>query len=284
MPDMLDRSCKADQCRAESRIAPRPFERAASRRHHHGWQRPLGGGARSAARRRAPARRRGAARDGPRRRRDRHQILTIFSFSSENWSRPAAEIRDLMGLLRRFIRNDLAELHRNGVRVRVIGERDGLDPDIRRLLEEAEDLTKQQRRADFGGGLQLRRASGDRARGAAHRGASRGRRDQAGRRHRGDNLAHISTRPIFPIPISSSAPAASSGCRIFCSGRRPIANWCSCRSIGPISTVPRSRPQSPNTTSASAVSAAWSRRPDPDPGRCRSRAGPGDAGRTVSVP
>jgi undecaprenyl diphosphate synthase len=68
--------------------------------------------------------------------------LTIFSFSSENWSRPAAEIRDLMGLLRRFIRNDLAELHQNRVRVRVIGERDDLDPDIRRLLEEAEQLTQ----------------------------------------------------------------------------------------------------------------------------------------------
>src|SRR4051812_2523041 len=68
--------------------------------------------------------------------------LTIFSFSSENWSRPASEIRDLMGLLRRFIRNDLAELHQNGVKVRVIGQRDDLDPDIRRLLEEAEELTK----------------------------------------------------------------------------------------------------------------------------------------------
>ena len=68
--------------------------------------------------------------------------LTIFSFSSENWSRPAAEIRDLMGLLRRFIRNDLAELHQNRVRVRIIGERDDLDPDIRRLLEEAEHLTR----------------------------------------------------------------------------------------------------------------------------------------------
>jgi undecaprenyl diphosphate synthase len=67
--------------------------------------------------------------------------LTIFSFSSENWSRPASEIRDLMGLLRRFIRNDLAELHQNDVRVRIIGERDDLDPDIRRLLEEAEQLT-----------------------------------------------------------------------------------------------------------------------------------------------
>ena len=69
------------------------------------------------------------------------EILTLFSFSSENWSRPAAEIRDLMGLLRRFVRNDLAELHQNNVRVRIIGERNGLDPDIDRLLQEAEDLT-----------------------------------------------------------------------------------------------------------------------------------------------
>jgi undecaprenyl diphosphate synthase len=69
-------------------------------------------------------------------------FLTIFSFSAENWSRPPSEIRDLMGLLRRFIRNDLAELHQNRVKVRVIGERGDLDPDIRRLLEEAEELTR----------------------------------------------------------------------------------------------------------------------------------------------
>jgi undecaprenyl diphosphate synthase len=69
-------------------------------------------------------------------------ILTIFSFSAENWSRPPSEIRELMGLLRRFIRNDLADLHRNGVHVRVIGDRDDLAPDIRGLLEEAEELTK----------------------------------------------------------------------------------------------------------------------------------------------
>ena len=68
--------------------------------------------------------------------------LTIFSFSSENWSRPAAEIGDLFGLLRRFIRNDLASLHRDGVRVRVIGEREGLEPDICALLSEAEELTR----------------------------------------------------------------------------------------------------------------------------------------------
>jgi undecaprenyl diphosphate synthase len=67
--------------------------------------------------------------------------LTIFSFSSENWARPAQEVSDLMGLLRRFIRNDLADLHASNVRVRVIGERQGLDPEIGRLLQEAEELT-----------------------------------------------------------------------------------------------------------------------------------------------
>ena len=70
------------------------------------------------------------------------EIVTIFSFSAENWSRPAAEIGELMGLLRRFIRNDLAELHKSNVRVRIIGEREGLEPDILRLLVDAEDLTR----------------------------------------------------------------------------------------------------------------------------------------------
>ncbi|HET9716352.1 MAG TPA: isoprenyl transferase [Pseudolabrys sp.] len=70
------------------------------------------------------------------------KFLTIFSFSAENWSRPASEIGELMGLLRRFVRNDLAELHKSNVRVRVIGERSGLDADIERLLVDAEELTK----------------------------------------------------------------------------------------------------------------------------------------------
>jgi undecaprenyl diphosphate synthase len=69
-------------------------------------------------------------------------ILTIFAFSSENWSRPQTEIRDLLGLLRRFIRNDLAELHLNNIRVRVIGERQGLTPDVASLLNEAEEMTR----------------------------------------------------------------------------------------------------------------------------------------------
>jgi len=92
-------------------------------------------------------------------------VLTIFSFSAENWSRPPAEIRDLMGLLRRFIRNDLIELRQNGVHVRVIGERGDLDPEIRRLLEEAEELTKDNSKLtlivafNYGGRQEIARAA-----------------------------------------------------------------------------------------------------------------------------
>lgn len=69
------------------------------------------------------------------------RYLTLYSFSSENWRRPASEVADLLGLLKRFIRHDLAELHAANVRVRIIGEREGLSPDIRALLDEAEELT-----------------------------------------------------------------------------------------------------------------------------------------------
>ena len=68
--------------------------------------------------------------------------LTLFSFSSENWTRPKSEILDLMGLMRRFIQRDLAELHQQNVRVKVIGEREGLDADIVKMLAECEALTR----------------------------------------------------------------------------------------------------------------------------------------------
>ena len=70
------------------------------------------------------------------------RYLTVYSFSSENWRRPAQEVADLLGLLKRFVRHDLADLHRANVRVRIIGEREGLSPDIRGLLDEAESLTR----------------------------------------------------------------------------------------------------------------------------------------------
>jgi undecaprenyl diphosphate synthase len=67
--------------------------------------------------------------------------LTVFSFSSENWSRPRDEISFIFGLLRRFVASDLEKLHRNNVRVRIIGSREGLDESLRRLIAEVETTT-----------------------------------------------------------------------------------------------------------------------------------------------
>jgi undecaprenyl diphosphate synthase len=68
--------------------------------------------------------------------------LTLFGFSSENWRRPLGEVRDLMALLRHYLRGEVAELHRNGIRLRVIGHLSRLDPDIVALIAEAEALTR----------------------------------------------------------------------------------------------------------------------------------------------
>lgn len=67
--------------------------------------------------------------------------MTVYAFSSENWSRPKSEVSDLMGLLKAFIRRDLADLHKQGVRIHMIGERENLQDDIRSLIAEAETLT-----------------------------------------------------------------------------------------------------------------------------------------------
>jgi undecaprenyl diphosphate synthase len=67
--------------------------------------------------------------------------LTLYAFSSENWRRPAGEVIDLTGLLREYLRNEVADLHRNGVRLRIIGERERFSEDIQSDLREAERLT-----------------------------------------------------------------------------------------------------------------------------------------------
>jgi undecaprenyl diphosphate synthase len=69
------------------------------------------------------------------------RYLTLYSFSSENWSRPHLEVDYLMGLVKRFVRNDLADLHAANVRVRIIGEREGLEGELAGLLADAESLT-----------------------------------------------------------------------------------------------------------------------------------------------
>jgi undecaprenyl diphosphate synthase len=68
--------------------------------------------------------------------------LSVYAFSTENWSRPQAEIDALFDLLRLFVKRDLARLHRDGVRIRIIGQREGLNEDILGLIDEAIQLTK----------------------------------------------------------------------------------------------------------------------------------------------
>ena len=70
------------------------------------------------------------------------KFLTLFGFSTENWSRPATEINELMRLLRMYLRSETAELHRNNVKLRVIGERSPFSNDILTLIENTENLTK----------------------------------------------------------------------------------------------------------------------------------------------
>jgi undecaprenyl diphosphate synthase len=69
------------------------------------------------------------------------RYLTLYTFSTENWRRPESEVRHLMGLFRRYCRADIEKLHRHNVRVRFIGARSGLAPDIAEIIENAERLT-----------------------------------------------------------------------------------------------------------------------------------------------
>jgi undecaprenyl diphosphate synthase len=68
--------------------------------------------------------------------------LTLFGFSTENWTRPSAEVTELMHLLRMYLRSHVAEMHQNGVRLRVIGDRGRLAEDIVDMIGHAEDLTR----------------------------------------------------------------------------------------------------------------------------------------------
>lgn len=66
------------------------------------------------------------------------RCLTVFGFSTENWRRPAEEVSDLMGLVRTYVKSDLARLAKAGVRLRVLGQREGLPADIAAIIDKAE--------------------------------------------------------------------------------------------------------------------------------------------------
>ncbi|WOR15692.1 isoprenyl transferase [Hyphomonas sp. FCG-A18] len=70
------------------------------------------------------------------------ETLTVFSFSTENWRRPASEVSALFGLLKAYVKRDLDRLTREGVRIRVLGTRAGLPADILALVERAEQRTR----------------------------------------------------------------------------------------------------------------------------------------------
>ncbi|MFO1188983.1 MAG: isoprenyl transferase [Alphaproteobacteria bacterium] len=72
--------------------------------------------------------------------------LTLYVFSSENWKRPKDEVSDLMGLLRLYLRNEISTLRSNGVRIRMIGDRSRLAPEIVALITDAEESTAQNNR------------------------------------------------------------------------------------------------------------------------------------------
>ncbi|WP_338606965.1 isoprenyl transferase [Pelagibacterium nitratireducens] len=69
------------------------------------------------------------------------QCLTLFSFSAENWRRPPDEVRFIFGLLRRFVTSDLEKLHAQNVRIRIIGDREGLERGLRGIIEDVENRT-----------------------------------------------------------------------------------------------------------------------------------------------
>lgn len=93
------------------------------------------------------------------------KYLTVFSFSTENWRRPASEVNALFGLLRAYVKRDLARLKREGVRIRIIGSRENLPDDVADLITKAEQETKQNERAhltiafNYGGREEIVRAA-----------------------------------------------------------------------------------------------------------------------------
>lgn len=70
------------------------------------------------------------------------RYLTLFGFSTENWKRPQEEVSELMGLLKMYLKSKTGEMHKNNVRLTVIGDRSRMDSEIVRLIDNAEDLTR----------------------------------------------------------------------------------------------------------------------------------------------
>ncbi len=93
------------------------------------------------------------------------EVLTLFAFSSENWGRPQPEVRALLALLSRYLRNEVRELHKDGIRLRFIGQRSRFSERLRRLMQQSEQLTAANTEAtvviavDYGGQWDIAQAA-----------------------------------------------------------------------------------------------------------------------------
>ncbi len=170
-------------------------------------------------------------------------VLTVFGFSTENWSRPPPEVSELMGLLKAYLETDLERLAREGVRVRIIGRRDGPGADVLDVIERAETPHQPQQPLPAAGGLQLRRPGRHRRRRprfaeAVERGAGPRRRPG-----RGGVRATLSTAgaPAPDLIVRTSGeqrhlqlPAVGMRLR-----RTRVSRTCSGRTTGPNTWPPR---------------------------------------------
>ena len=93
------------------------------------------------------------------------EVLTLFAFSSENWGRPMPEVRALLALLSRYLRNEVRELHKDGIRLRFMGQRSRFSERLQRLMQQSERLTAGNTGAtvviavDYGGQWDITRAA-----------------------------------------------------------------------------------------------------------------------------
>ena len=161
------------------------------------------------------------------------EYLTLYAFSTENWQRSPEEVNTLMDLLRDYLKSDLKEVQDNGVRIRFIGERDMLAPDIVENMKKLEAETAGNTKMTLC--IALSYGSRHEIVNAARKIAMLAKEVISCRKMLISKCFLICSTPkIFPIPIWLSAAAANSGSVIICSGRLLIRNFISVRFYGPI--------------------------------------------------
>ena len=181
--------------------------------------------------------------------------ITMYAFSTENWRRPADEVRYLMGFNESLLMRRRDELHDKGVRIRFAGRRDWRVPKrVLRRMDESIELTEAQPAMHAHHGLQLRGPGRDRRRRAARWWPTGCPPTRSTRRPSG----RTSTSPTSPTPTWSSGPRASTGSPTSCCGSWPTASWSSTTCCGPTSAARISSRRCATSNSASAATAGVS--------------------------